>query len=192
MLFADTYGNRAAAACAFRIHYLSPATQSGDLLFDSVMTTMGTAVECNIAIIAASVPSVIPLIKKCRELTRKGTNHITVGRSHTATGDVELGSKPSPGTDSSMQRKDSMQQGLIDSERIVSRRDVIPSIRMKDEGLSLPDTDDEDISQLYANASRNITKRSMKGSPQSGLQKIEEDGEKLRLADLKSGRSSGR
>jgi hypothetical protein len=54
-----------------------------------------------------------------------------------------------------------MQQGLlVDSDRDVTKRDMIPKIKIEDEESSPPDSDDdEDISQMYANASRNILKR---------------------------------
>jgi hypothetical protein len=44
---------------------------TGYTLFDSVPWTIWTAVECNIAITAASVPNIIPLIKKFHAI-RKG------------------------------------------------------------------------------------------------------------------------
>jgi hypothetical protein len=48
-----------------------------------------------------------------------------------------------------------MQQG----DRDVSKRDTIPNIRIDEEELSPPDSDDnEGISQMYANVSRKISK----------------------------------
>lgn len=55
-----------------------------------------------------------------------------------------------------------MQQGLlIDGDGEVTKRDMIPKITIGEENLSQPDSDEnEDIAQMYANASRNISKRS--------------------------------
>lgn len=54
-----------------------------------------------------------------------------------------------------------MQQGLlIDGDRDVTKRDMIFKIRIDEEELPpLDSDDDEGISQMYANASRHISKR---------------------------------
>jgi hypothetical protein len=133
---------------------------TGDPLFDSIPWTIWTAVECNIAIIAASVPSVIPLFKKFHAL-KKGTNKSSQKRNRTETQDIEQGDQKYSGTKTSTFRKSSMQQGLlVDSDRDVTKRDMTPKIKIEDEESSSPDSDDdEDISQMYANASRSISKR---------------------------------
>lgn len=46
---------------------------------------------------------------------------------------------------------------------------MIPIIRIEEEEESPADTEDDDISQLYANALRNVTKRSVNGFQHSGL-----------------------
>jgi len=133
---------------------------TGDPLFDSIPWTIWAAVECNIAITAASVPSVIPLLKKFHAV-KKGTNKSPQKRSRTEMQDIEQGNQKHSGTKTNTLRKSSMQQGLlVDSDRDVTKREIIPKIKIEDEESSPPDSDDdEDISQMYANASRNISKR---------------------------------
>jgi hypothetical protein len=133
---------------------------TGDTLFDSIPWTIWTAVECNIAITAASVPSIIPLIKKFRAL-RKGENTNSQERSRTATQDIEQGNQSYAGTEVSTLRKGWMQRGLlIDGDGDVRKRDMISKIRIDEEELPpLDSDDDEGISQMYANASRHISKR---------------------------------
>lgn len=60
-----------------------------------------------------------------------------------------------------MLRKGPMQQGLlIEGDGDVTKRDMTPRIKIEEEELSPPESDDdEDILQMYANASRNISKR---------------------------------
>jgi hypothetical protein len=60
--------HRAAVTCAIRIHYVAISTDHGDVLFDTVYWTIWTVVECNTAIIAASIPAIIPLIKRVNEV----------------------------------------------------------------------------------------------------------------------------
>lgn len=55
---------RAAVTCAIRVYYVAFPSHTGDFLSNAVYWTIWTVVECNIAIIAASVPAIIPLIKK--------------------------------------------------------------------------------------------------------------------------------
>ncbi len=127
-----------------RIHYLAPSTLTGDALFDSIPWTIWTTIECNIAIIAASLPSIIPLLKKLHAL-RKGANT----SSHKIGGNTT-------------------QEDVEQSDEDATKRDVIPKIRIDEEELMPLDSDyNEDISQMYANASRNIPKRT---TPQTSNQ----------------------
>jgi len=76
--------------------------------------------------------------------------------------DIEHGNQKHSRTENSTVRKGSMQQGLlIDGDSDLTRIDMIPKIQIEEEELSPMDSDDDkDISQMYANASRTISKRS--------------------------------
>ena len=55
----------AAVASIVKIHYISMCSLTEDLLYDYSNLTIWTVVECNVSIIAASLPCVRPLVKKC-------------------------------------------------------------------------------------------------------------------------------
>jgi hypothetical protein len=82
---------------------------TGDPFFDSIPWTIRTAVECNIAITAASVPSAIPLFKKFHAV-RKGTNKSPQERNRTETQGIEQGNQKYSGTKTSTLWKSSMQR----------------------------------------------------------------------------------
>jgi hypothetical protein len=122
----------------------------GDDLFDSIPWIIWPAVECNIAIIAASVPSIIPLLKKFYALW-KGKITNPQERSHNTMQDIEHGNQKHSRTENSAVRKGSMQQGLlIDGDSDLTRIDMIPKIQIEEDELSPLDSDDDkDISQIY-------------------------------------------
>jgi hypothetical protein len=143
---------RAAAACAIKVHYLSPTTMTGDVLFDSINWTIWTVVECNIAIIAASVPSIVPLIKKINGKVGKQPRPNVMR-------DFEKSLPHVPTVDPTKRRTLSMQQALLnDGQKELARKEKDEKIIAGAREVSEDEMDEEDISQMYAAATRTILK----------------------------------
>jgi hypothetical protein len=66
----------AAAASAAKIQYLSPTAVTGGFLFDSAPLMIWIVAECNLGILAAAIPCLRHLFKKCLKFTKKSVHQI--------------------------------------------------------------------------------------------------------------------
>lgn len=153
--------HRAAVTCAIRIHYVAFSPQPGDVLFDNVYWTIWTVVECNTAIIAASVPAIIPLIKRVNEVI----NGLSVWRS-SDTGshrkktspdkrrDIEKGIYRSENAANQVQHESSVQPHFLPSSAEQASNTNMEAISIPEE----VELEDEGVTHMYAAANLAISR----------------------------------
>lgn len=155
--------SRAAAACAARMWFLAPKRQTGDRLYDTVNETIWYAVECNIGIIAASVPAILPLIRKTWKRI-KGVEDETertvksfANKTSLEQRDLEQGNRMQPrGKIGGTIRKTSIHTHRLS---IGGRHMSLTSVESTQVQMEIDLMDEEDVTEMYASASRAIARR---------------------------------
>lgn len=151
--------HRAAVTCAIRIHYIAFSTYAGDVLFDTVYWTIWTVVECNTAIIAASVPAILPLIKRLNEVISRisgccGAGSFAEEKSRDKRQDIEKGFCRFENAENGVQHESSIQLHFIASSAEQASHTNIETTSMPEE----VELQDEDIARMYATASLAISR----------------------------------